>query len=477
MFETIVDGIYEQIRQKMHTDQNHWSYFELTGKGSDEVVRKIFTGKYEQIFRAEKARIVAARINTALPYGKAPVDKALDILVDELKREWLIPKTEVEQTLRESLLLRLQYITMPLATVESLMFADTPARTIEEIVNQYRVFEIYKYYPDALERYAKAKAITHLNKIQLRLLINEINQSLFGKDALENVLKLCGLVMKEVNELRGASTNTIEIGLLMKAFADRSLRDFEVALNIEKELGNEQINIYGLRQVLNRFVILKEKKAVAAEKTIVNLAPKSEPSPVESRLAVKPKDTTDLVIDKVRKDEESGEIIDLNAILSHQPSKEKTDELRPKPKEPTVETIAFPADMKAKTGSTKIKFAPETVEEVTGEFIKEELVQGFSDDTQTIRLKDIKESDNLVLLQSVITPKDEQIFMKSIFGGDEAYYRDFVSQVNRSKTWKEAITVVDDMLFEKKVDPYCKEAIRLSDVVYMRYYPPEKNNG
>ena len=48
----------------MHTDQNHWSYFELTGKGSDEVVRKIFTGKYEQIFRAEKARIVAARINT-----------------------------------------------------------------------------------------------------------------------------------------------------------------------------------------------------------------------------------------------------------------------------------------------------------------------------------------------------------------------------------------------------------------------------
>ena len=449
----------DQLNVKINPSQSRWSYFELTHKNADEVIRKIFTLRYEDVFESERKRILTVGENSRIQYTSDAVSRCVEQLIDEHKKNFFIPKSDIEKIIKDTLLVRLEYIIMPLATAEKLLYQDVSARSVTDIVIKFREFEKFRYYPDALEKYAHAKNITHLTKGQLRLLIAEINQSLFGQGNPDNVLKLCALIMKEINDLQGKDAKSIETDLLMKAFNDRTLRDYEVALNIEKELGSEEINIYGLRQVLNRFNILKEKKAVP----VVD----QETVATEKPVAEKRKDTTDVIIEKVLKNDESGELIDINQIIARKSKKEPTDQLKAPVMNDNPKTNA---DLiRRKMTTPKI----EKASDVTGEFIREELVESFSDDTSAIKLTALKESEQLVLLQSLITPKDEKIFMNAIFANDSKDYHEFISSINRTITWKEAIAVLDETLAAAKVDPYCREAIRLSDVVYTRYYPPE----
>ncbi len=452
MFEAIVEKICEQVREKINPSQTSWSYYDLTGKAADDIVKKIFTARYESIFQAEKGRILESPASMFLNYDKAT--KPLDQLLDELKRNLIFSKDEFQDIIKNTLSERLRYLAEPLLTMESILFSDGDSCEVGEVIARFREFEKFRYYPDALEKFTKAKGITHFNKFQFRLLINEINQSLFGQAVLENILKLCGLIIKEINDFRGKAGNTIEIDILIRAFKDRALRDFETAIKIEKELGNSEINLYGLRQVLQRFIMLKEKKS-GDRTTATKVIPAEAPIQTIQEEPSVPK-------------EDTGELIDIKEIFSKQPVREKTDELRPITQERTSETITISSINKTMT----IKFAPDKAEEVTGQFAKQDLNKGFSDDTQAIRIKDIKESDNLVLLQTVITPKDEQIFIKAIFGDIEKYQQ-FINQINRVRSWKEAILVVDDILHDQKIDPFSKEAVRLSDLIYARYYPPE----
>ncbi|MBL7959676.1 hypothetical protein JNL27_05485 [bacterium] len=461
MFDTIIESVMAQLHMKINPSQSRWSYYELTRKNADEVIRKIFTMRYEEVFEDERKRILSTAESSRIQYTSDPVIKCVDELIDEHKKNFFIPKSDIEKIIKDTLLVRLEYIIMPLATIEKLLYQDVSARSVTDVVIKFREFEKFRYYPDALEKYAHAKNITHLTKGQLRLLIAEINQSLFGQGNPDNVLKLSALIMKEINDLQGNDTKSIDTDLLMKAFNDRTLRDYEVALNIEKELGSEQINIYGLRQVLNRFNILKEKNAVPSFA--------AEPAAVDKPVIEKLKDTTDVIIEKVLKNDESGELIDIHQIISQKTKKEPTDQLKAPVVSENPKTNPEMVLTRRKITTPKI----EKASDVTGEFIREELVESFSDDTSAIKLTALKESDNLVLLQSLIMPKDEKIFMNTVFDNDKKDYNEFISSVNRTKTWKEAIAVLDETLAAAKVDPYCKEAIRLSDIVYTRYYPPE----
>lgn len=461
MFDTIIESVMAQLQMKINPSQSRWSYFELTGKKTDEIIRKIFMLRYEDFFNYERERILTGGDESKNLYASDSVIQSVDQLIDELKKNFYIPKSDIERIIRDTLLVKLEYIIMPLATIEKLLYHEVSARSVSDIVVKFREFEKFRYYPDALEKYAHAKNITHLTKGQLRLLIAEINQSLFGQGNPDNVLKLCALIMKEINDLQGKDAKSIETDLLMKAFNDRTLRDYEVALNIEKELGSEQINIYGLRQVLNRFNILKEKNAVPSLD--------AEPMTITKPPVEKRKDTTDVIIEKVLKNDESGELIDIHQIISNKSKREPTDQLRPPVLSESPRTNTDLTLTRRKITTPKI----EKASDVTGEFIREELVESFSDDTSAIKLTALKESEQLVLLQSLITPKDEKIFLNAVFQNDPKDYHEFISSINRTKTWKEAIAVLDETLAAAKVDPYCKEAIRLSDIVYTRYYPPE----
>lgn len=471
MFDAIVENVYRQLEAKIHPAADPLSYYDLTGPDADELVRKIFMIHYEHLFQQERERILSGE--ALFQYESPAVQKSVDHFIDNLKKNFKISRQTAHTILKETLMIKLRFLVKPLETTDELMYTAVAAQPVTAVVAQMRQFEKFRYYPDALERYAKAKNLTHITKGQFRLLIQEINQSLFHKGNLDNILKVCGLIIKDLNELIGKNSDSLDIDILIEAFKDRQLDDYVMALNIEKELDNKEMNLYGLRQVLNRFIILQDKQALTgltAETPVIEkpIVSNEQPALVPEPVPVKSPDQVSLTGKKP--DEDSGELIDINNILSqksihlnHEPTG-ITGSVKTEPK--TVERdVHIPSEL----------LRPESIDrEITGQFIKQELVEKFDNDTKSIKLLRLKEAEVLVPVETLITAKDEKIILKKIFNNNQNEYQEFIRQINITRKWKQAMNFIDMTLNQHRVDPYCKEAIRLSDIVYTRYYPPEE---
>ncbi len=445
LFEKITTSVLENLQLQTTSGKTRVSYHDLTHT-ADPFVQDIFRRQFEHEFEAEKQRILSGSASSNLKYDAAIVTQQVERLVTELQKQLSFEAAEVSGFLKDALIARVRFLVTPVQASENAIFQGHSSRAVPEIVRHLRGLGKYRYYADALEKYAVSKNIRFLSRGQFQLLMAEINNSLFSRDGLDNILKASALIIKEINALRGLTTENVPIDLLIVAFEDRGLNDFALALSVEKELGNSDIDLYSLRQVLNRFQILRLKKGVVPEDE--NAAPTGV--------------TGQLIADAVR-EEESGEEINIHAILAKN-KREDTD---------SQKRAILERGVSDQTGDD-VELAELKPSDVTGQFVKEELVDGFREDTSAIKLADLVETDKLLLLDSLITDKDRKLMVKGIFSDQEKKLDELIHQINRAKTWKEAIAILDDCLSANEIDPYQKEAVRLSDLVYMRYYPPEK---
>jgi len=73
-------------------------------------------------------------------------------------------------------------------------------------------------------------------------------------------------------------------------------------------------------------------------------------------------------------------------------------------------------------------------------------------------------------MSRLIDEKSRSAFLKKIFRKDLDAYWDFVEHLETLQTWKEAKTFMDREFQARKVNPYSKEAVHLSDLVFSRYF-------
>lgn len=71
---------------------------------------------------------------------------------------------------------------------------------------------------------------------------------------------------------------------------------------------------------------------------------------------------------------------------------------------------------------------------------------------------------------SFIDHKDKRNFVRKLFQKDESAFQDFMDRVDGIGQWREAKQVIDWELEKRHLDPYCKEAVRLGDIVFAKYF-------
>ena len=74
-------------------------------------------------------------------------------------------------------------------------------------------------------------------------------------------------------------------------------------------------------------------------------------------------------------------------------------------------------------------------------------------------------------LELLITAKDKKNLLKTIFGNSEKSFNNFIQQLESVKSWKEAKIFIDKELSLRSIEPYSKEALRLGDLIFNRYFP------
>ncbi len=77
----------------------------------------------------------------------------------------------------------------------------------------------------------------------------------------------------------------------------------------------------------------------------------------------------------------------------------------------------------------------------------------------------------LYSLRGLIDEKSKRFIKKRIFDNDSRAYNEFIKQLEVIDNWKEAKKVIDRELFMRSIKPYSKEALRLGDIVFNRYFP------
>ncbi|GEM_PF-2030891 len=70
----------------------------------------------------------------------------------------------------------------------------------------------------------------------------------------------------------------------------------------------------------------------------------------------------------------------------------------------------------------------------------------------------------------LIDGKSRLAFIKKIFHKDLDAYLGFIENLEATQTWKEAKALLDGTFKQRKVNPFSKEAVQLSDVVFSRYF-------
>ncbi len=73
-------------------------------------------------------------------------------------------------------------------------------------------------------------------------------------------------------------------------------------------------------------------------------------------------------------------------------------------------------------------------------------------------------------LHKLIDEKNRKLFVRKVFDRDADAYAEFIQRLEPVPTWKEAKNVLDQELNRRKISPYSKDVIRMSDLIFGRYF-------
>lgn len=77
-------------------------------------------------------------------------------------------------------------------------------------------------------------------------------------------------------------------------------------------------------------------------------------------------------------------------------------------------------------------------------------------------------------IQTLMDPKDYKVLVQKVFKSDEREFLSFIEKVDQMDKWREAKQLIDGELSKRRLDPYCKEAVKLGDIVFAKYFHNDK---
>ena len=69
-----------------------------------------------------------------------------------------------------------------------------------------------------------------------------------------------------------------------------------------------------------------------------------------------------------------------------------------------------------------------------------------------------------------IDRKDWKIFVRKLFKKDEKEFKNFINRIDKITKWRDAKQIIDWELEKRQVDFYSREAVRLGDVIFAKYF-------
>jgi hypothetical protein len=384
---------------------------------------------------------------------------------------------EVETILREALVLRLDYLIKPVDTMRKILFDDQPSISIRGIEEKLEPFSKLLPYAEQLIAECRRLGYKSIEQDEYGSVMSDVTQKITKENPMKVVLHDFSVTTDFLSETKGEEIGRVEGQILQEFLADRNLWSFRRALDVEMKLGKEDFDTAELEMTLKRYLELKEAflkngtppKMESKESFIFKEVkkPEIEIEAVEPVIEQEPEtfESISLIDEKTITPEPKSipkeESWDIDEVMDRQPPVLDLEEVKEKP---------VKSDDNLKTSKSMRIIRREQKED-----------EGFEDDVIPMEKDILMEKPALpqkrVGLKNLIDEKAEKVFIKKLFDGDASSYEKLLDKLDEAESWRVAKILIDNELFKRDVDPFSREAIKLVDLIYSRYYPEEGIGG
>ena len=446
MLENIVDIMIEKVKKEVVTDENMQNVplaYLMTREIPDSV-KHFFDQEVELWIREEEEKFTS---NERFDYDMPEVRMHIDNIFDVLKQSANFHITKFNQLLERAVKLEMNFLIEPQRTLTQFLFKDSPMVSTMEVYDTLKYFFRYTYYKDAISDYFNTKYLREISQDQFQDLMKQIDEKIYEENVHETTLKTLKTICGFIKEAQEEDSDVLSLDVLAHAFTDHNLTDYLDLVKQLKEKGEEKISLTDLEQILSEGNIeaaeeLEEdhSKREATQIMIDNLEDieSSKPEVEVSEIEVK---ESEVSAEELEEEEE-----DLEEEYEEEEEEEEEIEAKPEP----------------------VVAEEETEPQHEGQ---------VANDLADFVAKQITSDQPLEDINKIIVGRNRKKIIKKLFKKKENEFNSFVDNLNSQPSWKEASVIIDEEFYERGINPYSKEAIMFSDLVYTRFFPKDKYVG
>ena len=241
-----------------------------------------------------------------------------------------------------------------------------------------------------------------------------------------------------MSEAVGEEITSLELEVLLHAFKDRNLNVYTSLIEELNAKGEAEISLADLETILRA-------------ENLEALIPAEQAIP-----------------EKIEEEEESVKLADVENLEESKPVV-------------AIDDIEL-GEMKAE------EVEEEEEEEIEEEELEEEETTVVSepastqktnvaDDMANFVASQIQSDQPLADLNTMVSGRTRKKIIKKLFKKNENQFMSFINIVNNHSAWKEASVIIDNEFYERGINPYSKEAIMFSDIIYLRFFPKDHYVG
>ena len=439
-------------------------------------VKILFQKRVEKYLRTESPFSIQPTLHFELQ--PEDLENLKGRFLDVLREVACFHEDEVESILREALVLRLDYLIRPVGTMRKILFEERPSIGIYEMEEKMEPFSKLLPYAEQLVGECKRLGYKTIEQDEFGNIISDLLQKTTKDNPIKTVLHDFSVATDFLSETKGEELFRVEGQVLQEFLADRNLWGFRRALDVEMKLGKEDFDAADLEMTLKRYQELKETflkngmsypKPEPEQKFVIKEVkkPKSEIAADEKMIEEEPVsiETFSVSDKKILENvpDEKSESWDLDEVLKQENPFLELEDV--KEKAPIVRS-----DEKQAT--------PKTMRIIRREQKEQELGDGEMTSLETEPEAEKQDLETKPTgLRNLIDEKTEKVFIKKLFEGDATSYEKLLEKLDEAESWRVAKILIDNELFKRDVDPFSREAIKLVDLIYSRYYPEESIGG
>ena len=531
--ETVV--LITSLKKRLLADNTKVRFSKITADPAiPPFIKALFQGKVESFIKTESPIMIQSTAHFDL--SDQDLADVKERFFEIFREAASFSREEVTEVLQSALMQRMDYLVKPIDTMRRLLFNGDHSVTIEKMLQVLNPFLKILPYADRLVEECRRLNYQAIESDEYSNLMNELFDRMINDEPVKLAVRDFSVLTDYVSETKGEEVSRIEGQLVQEFMADRNLWGFRRAIEVEMKLGKEDFDLVDLEMTLRRYLELKadfsenhQKKQNETQKKveseiledIKNLSETGEESELLSETTTEDEDqsqnldltevaqesfdldeivqTEDLKpsLDDVRivppeseKSQDEGwdldDVLGSDSLIQDDVEPEVTQEPKPEPKsEVKPEPVTKPEPPpKPEQVSTPVKPPEKTAEPEREQKPKKQMRIIRRDQNQPVMEKtkiesNLGESKLSVMagLRQMIDSKTEKIFVKKLFANDQNAYDHLIKKLEESESWRVAKILIDNELFKRDVDPFSREAIKLVDLVYSRYYPEEGVGG